>query len=144
LESAARVLDSGKLTPRNPATIERPPKGKTMKNSDSDYTAADIIADWSTSDREVRVLRSYAAEIETIWEQEPAPEPAPDRAPLESTTYTGYDPSEAMYAAMVQFLLEDAGIRTAQGSVVLNRVLLSQYRDAAVEPTLVVQHILSR
>jgi hypothetical protein len=70
LESAARVLDSGKLTPRNPATIERPPKGKTMKNSDSDYTAADIIADWSTSDREVRVLRSYAAEIETIWEQD--------------------------------------------------------------------------
>ena len=115
-----------------------------MKNNDSDYTAADIITDWSTNDREVRVLRSYAAEIETVWGHELAPKPAPDRPRLESATDTGYDPSEAMYAAMVQFLLEDAGIRTVQDSVVLNRALLSQYRDLAIEPNLVVQHILSR
>ena len=116
-----------------------------MKNNDSDYTAAEIIADWSTSDRDVRLLLSYAAEIETIWGDELAPEPALDRPILASTTETGYNPSETMYAAMVRLLLEDAGIPTAQSSsVVRNRGLLSQYRDLAAEPILVVQHILSR
>ena len=152
-DSAAHGLHGGRYQPRNPAPFEqeiirdvsRPPKGKkTMKNNDSDYTAADIIAGWSANDREVRVLRSYAVEIETMWGAEPAPEPSPDRPKLESTTDTGYEPSEAMYAAMVQFLLEDSGIRTAQVSVVLNRALLSQYRDLAIEPSQVVQHILSR
>jgi hypothetical protein len=115
-----------------------------MKNNDSDYTAADIITGWSTNDRDVRVLLSYAAEIESIWGHELAPKSAPDRPRLESTTDTGFDPSETMYAAMVQFLLEDAGIRTAQNSVVLNRELLNQFRDAAIEPSDVVRHILSR
>lgn len=115
-----------------------------MKNNDSSITAADIIAGWSTNDREVRVLRSYAVEIESVWGDEPVPVPSPDRPILESTADTGYDPSEGMYAAMVQFLLEDAGIRTAQDSVVLNRALLSQYRDLALEPNQVVHYILSR
>ena len=116
-----------------------------MKNNDSDYTAAEIIADWSTSDRDVRALLSYDAQIKTFWGDEPAPEPAPDRPSLASTIETGFNPSETMYAAMVQLLLEDAGIPKAQSSsVVRNRGLLSQYRDLAAEPILVVQHILSR
>ncbi|MEC5148793.1 hypothetical protein [Cryobacterium sp. GrIS_2_6] len=118
-----------------------------MNINDSDYTADDLIDNWGNSDREregVRALRHYSAEIEAIWRHAPAPEPSPDRPQLDSTIDTGYNPSESMYAAMVQLLLEDAGIPTAKHSVVLNRGLLSQYRDAAIEPNIVVQHILSR
>jgi len=98
----------------------------------------------SDSAGDVRKILAYAVKIEMAWRKEPVPAAATDRRPLLSTIETGYEPNEATYAAAVQLLLEEDCVPFAQKTVIQNRMALSAYRDAGVEPGELVNYILSR
>ena len=115
------------------------PKKKTIKNRTARNKIRPANA-YSHATSEWQLL-SYAREIELAWRNDVSLLGAV-RTPLASEAEFGVEITESVYAAMMQILFEDSGLRGIQRDVINNRRVVNHCWNAGIEPEIAVQFIL--